>query len=458
MMMPLPIAMLDHSSPTLATITRSINGTAGSAFHAQVATQRRAMVDELVAALRARIDDLARALFGDPNKAMSSKRELRFGSKGALCVWIAGPKRGGWADFSGDAKGAPLGLIRFAQRCDFWSAVIWARAWLGWPDDDGNVPDAPAVRPKLPPASEAPVDDAADADRRAEIARHFWHDSEPVRGTVGERYLIDVRKIPAPSQGWPGHVRFHRNTRSLILAATTADDTVRAVQMVRLTPSARVVQREDGGKLKITRGALAGVAVRLPSRGDGPLQLAEGPETGLSVWRATGHETWIALGSMSRIEPPADRAVIVCADDDLLSHPDPRKLAAARALAKAVRAWRAAGVILNVATPSAARRQDKTDFNDLLQASGLAAVRSRIGAALADLATMQRGIALQRIPAAISPLLIARRPSVEIFAEAERVNGECGGFLPPDRVRKACTDALIDRLRRDGRRRRRAAA
>lgn len=83
--------------------------------HHQVTTLRRAMTDELVAALRARIDDLARALFGDPNMAMSSKRELRFGSKGALCVWIAGHRRGGWVDFSGDAKGTPLGLIRFAQ-------------------------------------------------------------------------------------------------------------------------------------------------------------------------------------------------------------------------------------------------------------------------------------------------------------------------------------------------------
>ncbi|MEJ0020707.1 MAG: toprim domain-containing protein [Acetobacteraceae bacterium] len=420
------------------------------------------MTDELVAALRARIDDLARALLGDPNKAMSSKRELRFGSKGALCVWIAGPKRGGWADFSGDAKGSPLGLIRFAQGCEFWPAVTWARAWLGWPDDDGNVPDAPAPRPEPPPADEAPVDDAADAERRAEIARRFWHDSGPVRGTVGERYLIDVRKIPAPSRGWPEAVRFHRNTRSLILAATTADDTVRAVQMVRLTPSARVVQREDGGKLKITRGSFAGVAVRLPShQAAGALLLAEGPETGLSVWRATGCETWVLCGSMSRIDAgmlPRGRMVIVCADDDLLNHPDPRKLAAARALAKAVQAWRAAGVWLAVATPSVERRQDKSDFNDLLQASGLAAVRARLVAIGETMAAERRAHALRGIARAIDPLLLARRPSAEIFAEAERVNAECGAALLPDQVRKACTDALIDRLRRDGRRRRRVAA
>jgi putative DNA primase/helicase len=422
---------------------------------------RRAMTAELVTALRPRIDDLARILFGEPNRAHSSKRELRFGSKGALCVWIAGPKRGGWADFSGDAKGTPLGLICYARQCDVRAAEAWARAWLGWPAATGDDRRAAAVatsRPEPPPVVDAGADDAAEADRRAEIAQRFWHDSGPLAGTVGESYLVDQRGIPVPLRGWPARARFHRGTRSLILAATDAAGTVRAVQMVRLTPSARAAKRSDGSKIKLSRGALAGVAVRLPGPADGPLLLAEGPETGLSVWRATWHETWIALGSMTRIVPPASRVVVVCADDDLLNHPDPRKVAAARALAKAVRGWQAIGVWLAVATPSAQRRQDKSDFNDLLQVAGVTAVSMRVGEAIEACAAERRQITLQRIPAAIRPLLIARRPGAEIFTEAERINRECGGFLPLNRVRKACTDALIDRLRRDGRRRWRAAA
>ena len=45
-----------------------------------------AAIFELDAELRRRIDDLALALFGQPNKVMTNKRELRFGSKGALCI------------------------------------------------------------------------------------------------------------------------------------------------------------------------------------------------------------------------------------------------------------------------------------------------------------------------------------------------------------------------------------
>ena len=234
------------------------------------------------------------------------------------------------------------------RQCDFWSPLIWARAWLGWPDDDGNVPDAAGrCGRSRRQSTRPPIDDAADAERRAEIARRFWHDSEPVRGTVGERYLIEVRKIPVPSHGWPGQVRFHRDTRSLILAATTADGTVRAVQMVRLTPSARVVQREDGGKLKIyarcarrRRRASARsrrrTAVVGRGAGDRPVSLACHRARNLD--RSRQH--------VAPVDPPLTAQVIVCADDDLLNHPDPRKTAAARALAKAVQAWRAAVSVL----------------------------------------------------------------------------------------------------------------
>lgn len=413
-----------------------------------------AAVAELNAELRRRIDDLALVLLGAPNKVMSSKRELRFGSKGALCIWIAGPKRGGWADFSGDAKGGPIGLIRHARNCDFNAAVAWARGWLGGASNG----EAAGHSPPPPPAVHTPTDDAADVERRAHMAHRFWQASVLVGSTVAERYLVEARKIPMPLV-WPDQVRFHPGTRSLILPATTTDGVVHAVQMVRLTSSARVALREDGSKIKLTRGALAGVAVRLPGPAEGPLLLAEGPETGLSVWRATGHETWIALGSISRVAPPLRRVVIVCADDDPLYHPDPRKAAAARALVKAVRGWREGGVCVAVAAPTPQRRQDKSDFNDLLQASGRGAVCARIAAVLADyLAERRQYVAVNVIPPAIRDLLAARRKSFEIFAAAEAANADAGGWLDAAAVRAVCTAQRLRQERRNARLWRRRAA
>ena len=78
---------------------------------------------------------------------------------------------------------------------------------------------------------------------------------------------------------------------------------------------------------------------RLPGSVAGPLLLAEGPETGLSGWRATGYQTFIVLGGLARFKPPAGRVVIALGDDDLPASP------AAKALAAWVEECREAGII-----------------------------------------------------------------------------------------------------------------
>jgi hypothetical protein len=162
---------------------------------------------------------------------------------------------------------------------------------------------------------------------------------------------------------------------------------------------------------------------------------------------------------MSRMAPPLRRIVVVCAGDDLQNHPDPRKVAAARALAKAVREWRNAGTWLAVATPNAISRQDKSDFNDLLQASGLSAVRARIDMALNDLtAGYRRHVAEQVIPPAIADLLAAGHKSVLIFAAAAKANAEAGGWLTEADVIAACSAARHRQERLNARRWRRRAA
>src|SRR5262249_32917750 len=91
-----------------------------------------------------------------------------------------------------------------------------------------------------------------------------------------------------------------------------------------------------------------------------PILIADGPETALSVWCATGHETWAALRSLSGLTLPADRPVAVCRDDD------PAQSPADKALHKSMAAWRASGIDFRVATPWPIRRGDRTDFNDTI--------------------------------------------------------------------------------------------
>ncbi len=139
---------------------------------------------------------------------------------------------------------------------------------------------------------------------------------------------------------------------------------------------------EHGRKLKLSRGPQDGAVVRLSGiHGDGPLLLAEGPETGLSVWRATGYETWVTLGSMAKAELPISRKIVVCADDDPPAH-DFKQGGAVRRLKQALRDWRRDGRDVVKATPYAQHRGDKSDFNDVIQAAGVDAVQVRIEWAL----------------------------------------------------------------------------
>nr|WP_176849787.1 toprim domain-containing protein [Belnapia rosea] len=247
--------------------------------------------------------------------------------------------------------------------------------------------------------------------------------------------MTRTRGIPMPAGGWPEAVRFHQGRQALILAATDDTGAVRAVQAVFLDAEARkrLDKPAPDGEQKRSYGAFAGsgTVVRLTARPqqDEPaeqrsavtgaavrwLQLAEGPETALSVWAATGVETWVALGSIAKILPPDGATLLVCADDDPHHHP------AAKTLRKGIATWQAAGHQIAIAWPWAERRGDKSDLNDTLQRDGMAAVQSRLAAARADVETPAPTI--HRVP-----LSEAR---VRLTEALDRFMVAAGAWTPP---------------------------
>ncbi len=160
----------------------------------------------------------------------------------------------------------------------------------------------------------------------------------PIAGTLGERYLIEIRGIPAPAEGWPGCIRWHAGKRAVIFIATNAEGEVERVQEVHLRPDGQNKRRSDGKKLKLTRGPVTdGAAVRLPGIGDNGLDAFEGPENGVTAWRATGRATmiWLGLGVLTQVQLAPGRSHIIGRDDDKarslrrsLAREGPRRLAA----------------------------------------------------------------------------------------------------------------------------------
>ena len=271
------------------------------------------------------------------------------------------------------------------KHCDFIGAVKFGCQFVGIAfDQDGRQedPDVRAAREAKQQADRNRKQAKAEADgsRRSASAHRLWDASGRDRRDGGRTRPTSTRAIPRPSGGWPEAVRFHEGSRALILAGTHASGSVRFVQRVYLTPDGQKIsddelQMRGLPAAKLSNGVMQGAIVRFPGPVDGPLLLAEGPETGLSLWAATRYETHPVDRSITRHEPAGRRAV-VCRDDD------PQQSSADMALKRSMSNWQSAGADVVTATPWPIRRFDKSDFNDVLQEGGVEAVRARVAAAL----------------------------------------------------------------------------
>jgi hypothetical protein len=159
----------------------------------------------------------------------------------------------------------------------------------------------------------------------------------------------------------PPDIRYERpqngNYGAMVLAATDNSGITKAIQRVLIHEGRKAPIKPD----KLTNGVMENAAVRLPALQGNELVLAEGPETALSVWQAWGRETWVALGSVSKIVDaiPKDRSVVIARDYD-----EPGSQAD-KALWKAVEKLIQRGGSLRVVSPPNPTHYGY-DFNDAL--------------------------------------------------------------------------------------------
>ena len=320
-------------------------------------------LDELDAALRANMGGLAEALLGKPTR--KTPNEMRWGSKGAFQVSLRGPSRGAWKDHESGEGGGPLGLIVRARGGSMRDAIEWGYKWAGI---DPNAPE-PIVQIQRPTKADQGAEAEAYRLQRMALAQRMWKESVPIQGTTAERYLVEARGVPKQLFGWPASYRYHPQSNALIVGLTDAAGEVRAVQRVMLDQEGKKAMVEVQ---KPTTGRMEGLAVRLAGDPKGPLVIAEGPETGISVWSATGYETLVAVsGSWRMSDLPTDRRVVIARDDDPVGSP------AWTAILRASREWKANGIDVHFVRPWQHSRGDKSDFNDLLKQGGVGAVRAR---------------------------------------------------------------------------------
>ncbi len=321
-------------------------------------------IKEIDDRLRDNVRELVEHLRPPSHPGKRQGHQVRYGRKHGLAVDVSGANKGRITPFDGEGKGrSPFQFIQDEMNCSFPAAVEWAANWVGIPSDYKPDPDAvcrQTERRKRERLEAEAQKKAGEATRTAKAVA-IWKTTQDATGTPVETYL-NARGITASI---PPDIRYQPprsgSYGAMVVAARDNDGNLLAVQRVFI---------HDGKKAPVetskrTNGVMDGAAVRLPAMQGDELVLAEGPETGLSVWQAWGRETWVALGSIAKLVDtiPTDRPVVVARDaDELGSQAD-------KALMKAVGAMIERGVSVRVVSPPNPTKKGY-DFNDALMDYG----------------------------------------------------------------------------------------
>ena len=356
---------------------------------------RRAYTTDIKLRLKANAEELFCFLIGQrPTKR--KKPRIYFHNRQSLAVHITGTRCGQWIDRESGQGGDIFKAIGFFGNIeDFAAQVDWAANWLELlPFDPEGITkiDSQRVQERLEAerkarqerVKEETAKEQAEVDKKREWALVIWNNSAPViNGSAGDIYLRNERKLPIVA--YPPCVRWSPKYHALVFAITAEDGSINAIQLVAVTIDGKknseyVWFKNDleSKRAKNTFGSIGNGVFRLPGPSDGPLIICEGPETALSAWVA-GYEVYAFIGPirLDRVPSLAERGrkVVIGLDDDKNTNKNAKAIyERKRKIKKLCRdGYDVVGV-----KPFDKRREDKSDFNDLIIEHGVNGVRNRI--------------------------------------------------------------------------------
>ena len=303
------------------------------------------------------VELLARQCFGEPNRRLSTARELRFGRRGSVAVV---PARGVFADHEAGVAGGVLKMLVHAGAADTNAAA--ARLV----EADGYIAGRQTAAERQ---ARTRQDQAVLAAKRASAAS-LWSQAQPLSGTVAETYLREGRAIAATLQGadlgflpsapvWPYQADCRERRPAMIAKVADAGGQLLGAHLTYLQPDGS--RKADMPSPRKIAGVRFGGFVRLaPGHG---LVVGEGIESTLSAWqkrpaeaRDFGAVAGICAGGLAGLVWPGEtRALIVAPDRDTAGHEAAERLGQ--------RAW-AAGLTVSLMWPPEALG----DWNDAARA------------------------------------------------------------------------------------------
>ena len=353
-------------------------------------------VQDLRPRLEMRAKDLFERVFGPPHTTHSE--EWRAKNDDAISMTFEPGKYGHWYHFKAGCGGDLFDLVAIglcgrpladkAARHDFPRVLQTAAHYVGDNAQDHNSPTL------------------TDKARRALIERKKAHTASEAQRKKDKQNLVDqLQRLAVPLNDTPAEIYLRR--RNITTWPSTGlhwlpplEDQLSPKQkrgILHPQLGALVVWAENeqgiitGGQriLLESNGHKAGVSASKPSFGtitrtaarflpatreqDDPLVVAEGPETALSIWLATGFETWAVFGvvGFQSAPLPDNRTIILAPDLD-----EPTSVAAETFRKAAEHHLANDKTILMAICPEQAG--SKSDFNDTLMRQGVNAVHDAI--------------------------------------------------------------------------------
>lgn len=236
---------------------------------------------EIESSLKAQSRELCHHLLGEPNKALSSSNNLRYGRKGSLSIQV---KSGLWKNFETDESGNLFGLIKTELgMSEFKDAVKYAKEFLNMSE---------YIEPKIRKEAIKKSNQANSTTKKT--AETLYKSSKPINDTPAQKYLNKHRNITSRNETSLRYVKncytYHGDKKTTVpaLLAPTFDEKgkLNNIQVIRINPLDFNKDRQSKLK-KQTLGPSNGYFCELnKNHNNGVTYIAEGVETGMSILEA----------------------------------------------------------------------------------------------------------------------------------------------------------------------------
>jgi len=349
--------------------------------------------DQVLSAARGNYASLATDLLGEPNKHMSRKTELRFGSKGSILFNIAEPREGQWHDFETGEKGNIFKLVQREKNLTFKEAVSYLANVLNVKADSNIIS---SLKASSQPKDQNSIEETKERASRLNAVLEIYMKSKPLKGTIAETYLRKERKITGPlapdlryiPKGITFMYRGERKTishHSFAAFGKNEEGRLSSVQLTKLNDQGQRAFTLEGQKFnKIQYGLSKGSFVLLQEgQNTDRVFMAEGLETALSIKEANVKGKIIAslgIHNIANYQGP-EKEIILCADND--AHKQDSRTN--EIIEKTKDHFKNQGKSVSIIKPT----HPGDDFNDVLKKQGSKGVQEYVKEYLSDVPQIQ---------------------------------------------------------------------